>query len=189
MGFFDNVKSTYPSNYTPMTFTTFAKHASTIAQPLRLYPYDLYTRQYVRSNKRAIDTIVPIDVLHTKGVYLGDDAWKNMFVVHTNMKEFRAGYRFGGSVEDILGNPTEWETMRHVVFRNHRHELFFPIYGQQIIARTWTMMRLKYPALKSVEESIFDMDIHETWSKKPCEQFDRDFMELREKNIYNDGHV
>jgi hypothetical protein len=107
----------------------------------------------------------------------------NMFVVHANIVTFRNGYRFGGSIDDILGNPDEWETLRHVVFRNQSQGLFFPLYGQQIIAHTCRNMLSKYKVLGSVHEKIGVVADLDAWSKQPQDRFDNLFMELRRKNV------
>lgn len=164
-----------------MTFNA-TKYASSLLS-YRLYPYDLYTRDYVRFHKRTIDNVIPVPLLEAQNVYLGNDAWKNMFVVHSNIHKFRSGYRFGGSVDDILNDPTEWETMRHVVFRNRHRKLFFPLYGQHTIVHTWTAMCRKYPILENIKDEVAHMDDLDTWSRKPSEQFDKDFMELRERSM------
>lgn len=142
----------------------------------RLFQHDLYTRKHVNIRHRTIEHIVPTNLLLTKQQ---KKDMTNLFMVDTTIQQFRQGYRFGGSIDEILETSDQWETLGHVVYRHPEQRLFFPLYGRPIIAHTCVEMMDRYPELQKMGDQIMIYDDVLQWTGTPLDSFDKDLLKLR----------
>lgn len=138
--------------------------------------YDLYTRQFIRWERRTVEHVVPSSVLPT--VQSKKDT-RNLFVVDASINRFRSDYRFGGSFEEILTNAKDWEHLSFTVFRNQKKRIFFPLHGRRIVANVCLDMMRTYPVLYDQMDRIMVHDDMRQWYQEHFDDTDRFVMFLK----------
>jgi hypothetical protein len=135
----------------------------------KILEQDLYTRYFISGKNRTIEHLVPNRLL--RGYEKIDGC--NMYVIDKTVNRFRSDYRFGGSIDEILETIDEWEHINHLVFRNRRHRLFFPMYGRPLVARSCQRMLHKYEHLQDVESQILISRDVKMWLEEDMDAFDK----------------
>ena len=140
--------------------------------------YDLYTREYIRPDRRSIEHVIPNRLLSTTKA---KKDCRNLFVVHGHTNHFRSDFRFGGSIEEIIENRKDWEHLQYNVFRNRKKRIFFPMYGRKIIANVCVDMFRAYPELHDYQKEIMVTEDTKEWFYERVDDTDKFILFLKSR--------